>query len=330
MSIQRMKNQEIETNLKKLVSQERELLHEILLHIQQVEVRRIYLDRAYASTYEYLVKELSYSGSAAMRRIEAARLLKQIPSLSEQIESGGVNLSQIGELSRALKEKEKGSGQKVSLLQKKDIIANIAGKSVSETQKEIALALDLALKEPEKARFQKDDSVLLSLHLTKEQYEIFMQCKDLSAHVRDHKNQDHSWASVLEVLMQSYLKHKGSKEQRSDLPIAEQGRERNQNDNNKMSSLKTAHPSHSIAAAVSQSVGKTLTPKKRKFILNRDQCCQYIDKQSGRQCQSTYQLEVDHKTPRFASGDHDLQNLQILCKQHNVHKYRRQAKMRFL
>lgn len=109
MSVQRMNNHELELNLKKLVMQERELLHEILLHIQQVEVRRIYLDRAYASIYEYLVKELNYSGSAAMRRIEAARLLKQIPTLSTQIESGDLNLSQIGELSKAFKEKEKQS-----------------------------------------------------------------------------------------------------------------------------------------------------------------------------------------------------------------------------
>ncbi|MGZ3843545.1 MAG: hypothetical protein ACXVCA_15740, partial [Bdellovibrio sp.] len=81
--LSKISNSDLEFQLKNLVAKERKLLHFILEHIREVDVRKIYLERAYSSLYEYLVKELGYSGSAAMRRLEAARLLKEVPTLAE-------------------------------------------------------------------------------------------------------------------------------------------------------------------------------------------------------------------------------------------------------
>ncbi len=300
MTIQKLSNQQVELNLKDLVLKERELLHSILLHIQQIETRRIYLDRAYSSTFEYLVKELSYSGSAAMRRLEAARLLKEIPSMAEQLESGDLNLSQIGELSRALKDKARQSGEKVSLGQKQQILQKIAGKSVPETQREISRALELEIQEPERTRFQKD-SVSLSIQLTQAQYDKLSQCKDLAVHGLSQKNHNFDWAAVLEQLADQFLAKK---------------------------TLERTTPT-AIAAAESKRVNKSLTPRTRQLILHRDKHCQYVDQKSGRQCQSTFGLEVDHGQPRFAGGDHHLNNLRALCKKHNLHRYHQQAQRRF-
>lgn len=102
----KLSNEELEFRLKDLVSKERKLLHVILEHIKEVDTRKLYLQRAYPSIYEYLVKELGYSGSAAMRRLEAARLLKEVPLVSMKIQEGSLNLSQIGELTRMVKEKK--------------------------------------------------------------------------------------------------------------------------------------------------------------------------------------------------------------------------------
>ncbi|MGZ3800712.1 MAG: hypothetical protein ACXVCL_11140, partial [Bdellovibrio sp.] len=84
--LSKISDSDLEFQLKNLVAKERKLLHVILEHIREVDFRKIYLERAYSSLYEYLVKELGYSGSAAMRRIEAARLLKEVPTLAEKIQ----------------------------------------------------------------------------------------------------------------------------------------------------------------------------------------------------------------------------------------------------
>ncbi|MGZ3818001.1 MAG: HNH endonuclease, partial [Bdellovibrio sp.] len=38
--------------------------------------------------------------------------------------------------------------------------------------------------------------------------------------------------------------------------------------------------------------------------------------------------QVDHKTPRWASGDHSIENLQVLCFYHNQFKYKRESQIR--
>ena len=73
----------LEARLKKLVRTERKITHLVLQYIGEVDRRKRYLQRAYPSLFEFLVKQHGYSAAAAMRRIEGARLLIQIPEVSE-------------------------------------------------------------------------------------------------------------------------------------------------------------------------------------------------------------------------------------------------------
>ncbi|HWU42173.1 MAG TPA: hypothetical protein VN132_02005 [Bdellovibrio sp.] len=202
--LKKLKDHELESQLKNLVAKERKLLHVILEHIKEVDVRKLYLERAYSSLFEYLVKELGYSGSAAMRRINAARLLREVPSASEKIQEGSLNLSHIAELSKAVKEKEKSLGEKISSAQKVELIDAIAGKNSYETQKELSQILDIELKIPERQLVQKDESIFLEVTLSKDQHEKLLQCKDLASHLV-LQNGEVSWASLFEVLADQYL-----------------------------------------------------------------------------------------------------------------------------
>lgn len=316
----KLSNTELDASLKRLVASERKILHLILEHINEVDSRKIYLEMAYASLYEYLVKECKYSGSAAMRRISAARLMREVPVLSEKIQTGAINLSQIGELFRSIKEKEK-SGVVVSTIQKKDLVASISGKTTAETQKEISVELDLEIKIPEKQFVQKDDSVRMELTLTREHYELLMKCKDSTAHALLSEDHSTSAAEVIGFLASYYLKNEKIDE----------------------GTFASKKATKSISTAVSKfsddklnksrkssRINNTLTPRTRREILLRDKCCQFKDAKSGKICGSTFNLEIDHKRPRWAGGDHSMENLQVLCKAHNVHKYQKEINLRLL
>ncbi|MEN0057252.1 MAG: HNH endonuclease signature motif containing protein [Bdellovibrio sp.] len=296
--IQKFSNQELNASLKRHVANERKLLHAILLHINEVAARKLYLEMAYSSLYEYLVKECCYSGSAAMRRISAAELLREVPEVSEKIQSGTLNLSQIGELSRAIKEKRKG-GPEVSIQQKTQLIGAIAGKTVSETQREISLGLDLEIKIPEKKFTQKDDSVRVEMTLSKEKYEKLLRCKDLGAAVLLSEYNGVELTDVIEFLADFYLKSK--KMDKTDLVFGRNSK-----------------------------INKTVTPRLKRTILQRDVCCQFKDPHTGKICGSTFGLEIDHKQPRWAEGSNSDLNLQALCKAHNNYKYRRGLNLRLL
>ncbi len=217
----KLTDQELEMRLRDLATKERKILHVILEHIKEFESRKLYLARAYTSVFEYLVKELGYSNSAAMRRLEAARLLREVPIVAEKIKEGSINLSQIGELSRALKEKEKITGAKVCREIKAELVSSISGKSTKETQKELAVALDIPVYDFEKQKIQQDDSLRIEITLNKAQLEKLQQCKNLTSHLlMQNFNGDSSWATLFEVLADQYL-NKRKMNRKSSLAGAE-------------------------------------------------------------------------------------------------------------
>ena len=88
LTISKLNDFDLESELGKLIHQERKLLHLIPLHIKEVENRKLYLKKAYPSLFEYLVITHGYSAGSAMRRIEAARLLRDVPEMANQIQTG--------------------------------------------------------------------------------------------------------------------------------------------------------------------------------------------------------------------------------------------------
>jgi len=91
--------------LKNLVVVERKTLSDILKHLQTVYDTRLFAKLGYSSLHKYLIKELGYSESAAFRRVQALKLVKEIPATKKMIEEGSLNLSGITQLQTMLKDK---------------------------------------------------------------------------------------------------------------------------------------------------------------------------------------------------------------------------------
>jgi hypothetical protein len=67
-------------NLKTLVATDRKTLSDILKHLQIVYDTRLFAKLGHSSLHKYLIKELGYSESAAFRRVQALKLVKEIPA----------------------------------------------------------------------------------------------------------------------------------------------------------------------------------------------------------------------------------------------------------
>src|SRR5688572_15144624 len=80
-------------DLKNFVRKERELLTRILKYLEEIEARKLYLARGHSSLFAFLTVELGYSESSAQRRIQAMRLLRDLPEIEEKIEKGTLSLS---------------------------------------------------------------------------------------------------------------------------------------------------------------------------------------------------------------------------------------------
>ena len=64
---------------------EREIVSQVLLHIQEVERRKLFSALGFTSLFDYLKRGLKYSEGSAQRRISAARLSATVPAVIELI-----------------------------------------------------------------------------------------------------------------------------------------------------------------------------------------------------------------------------------------------------
>ena len=74
-----MNFEQIESRMEVLVRSERKITNEILQLVREVESKRMYLERGFSSVYDWLIRGYGYSHSAAHRRVQASRLLRDVP-----------------------------------------------------------------------------------------------------------------------------------------------------------------------------------------------------------------------------------------------------------
>ena len=76
-----------------LTHRSREVGRELLLHLAEVDRRRLYLSEACSSMFAYCTQRLGFSEGAAYRRIRVARLSRDLPLVLEYYSSGQIHLA---------------------------------------------------------------------------------------------------------------------------------------------------------------------------------------------------------------------------------------------
>ncbi|WP_413577941.1 HNH endonuclease [Bdellovibrio sp. HCB290] len=315
LNIGHLSNADLLTRFGKLVQTERKITHLVLECIAEIDTRKLYLDKAYSSLYEFLVQEFGYSSSAALRRIESARLLREVPEVAAKIESGALNLSQLSKMQQAVRAVQKIEDRKLDVEEKKELLNRIEHTTQQQTEVILCQALSLPVLVENKERIHRDESVTLTITLSKEQMAILKQAQDLIAHAVP----EHSWADAITYLANKEIQRRTKmKESKALTPVAVAA---TQND----SASNRTQKSEVKVRFLAESGRKPLRASVKKTVLKQDKCCQFKDRETGKICGSTRFLQVDHRQAVWAGGTNDIQNLRILCAQHNQHKYRQEC-----
>src|SRR5215468_63895 len=86
------------SEVKVLVAQEREATTTLVLSLAEVEARQLYLGLGYPSLFRYCTDELQLSKAAAFSRIRAARTLRAFPAAVEHLVNGSITLTNLNVL----------------------------------------------------------------------------------------------------------------------------------------------------------------------------------------------------------------------------------------
>jgi hypothetical protein len=93
--VARLGDEALLRDLARLITQDRMTTAEILAHIAEVDVRRLYAPAGYPSMHAYCVGELRLSEDAASRRIQAARAARRVPALFGALAEGRLHLTAV-------------------------------------------------------------------------------------------------------------------------------------------------------------------------------------------------------------------------------------------
>lgn len=338
MTFQNISNVELISRMEKLVRTERKITHLILQYILEIENRKLYADMGYDGMYTYLTRGLHYSEASAYRRLQAAKLLKKVPEVSNKIAEGELNLTQLTQLQKCLKVQQQETGVAATPQDAMNVLEKIKNKNTFETERILALEFNQPVQVHEKIKPQKDNSVRIELTLTQEQFVQLEQAKSLLSHICP----DGYWSEIITALAKIYnnKKLKGSSSSSTQRVIAARSNNSMEVDSTPTSTSKSAPtfkhtPTSNLTSTTASAQTSPLIPQpssafyhrsrkyipveiKRSLLKMAQYCCEYFDPYSNKRCASKYQLELDHIQPWSLGGSNELQNLRVLCRKHNA------------
>lgn len=289
-----MTNRELGEKLENRIHQERRMTNEVLHLIVMALDRRAYLEFGYPSMFEWLVKGFGYSHSAAFRRIEAAKLIRSVPTVTAKLEAGEVNLSTVSKVQTVIRALERIVGRPVSSEEKSAAIAKIEGQSYRETEQTLLGLYPEGAESLKQERHSVVDANTIrhSMNLSNETAANIKRAKE----VLSHKFPQATDAQIFDYALSFML-------DRVD-PLRK----------------KPKDPSTQLAAeSASKRVTKKISaPVRRSIIQSAQGSCTYKDPHTGRTCGSRHQIQIDHIIPKAMGGSDEPENLRVRCREHNL------------
>jgi hypothetical protein len=302
MKLTELSDAQLLDSLKTLCGQGHVLLARLLAHLVEVEERRLHLEAACPSMFQFCVQRLGMSEDEACRRIHAARLARRFPDLLVRIERGELTLSTMVLLQDALTEASY-----------EELVEAAAGKTKAEVQAllakrtprpEVPAAITTIPMQPAfptvgvapargPAAAAGPQLVPLSETRHKVQFTASDELREKLERARDlmrHANAEGDLAVVVERAVDLLLE----KLEKQRLGKASRPRQ----------SREDGDP-----ASVSRAT--------RRAVFERDgERCTFTDAE-GHRCPATTWLEVDHVVARAHGGTSELGNLRVRCRAHN-------------
>lgn len=312
MNIHSLSNNQLITNFEHTVQNERKVTVLVLEYIAEIDRRKLYLEKGFTSLFDYLTKDFAYSPGAAMRRIDGARLFREIPEITEKIENGTLTLSQANQIQRASRELKKIKNETLSTEEKRELLLQIENTTQKQTEQILATTLDLPFISLQKETLHKDQSVTLTITFTSEQMQILEQAQNMISHIVVDKN----WAAILTHLAQREVARRTNARKATQKKPLEQ-KALKDFDRELFTAVAAVKPplphnKKKPRPAIPATIRKSL------LHINAE-CCHRDSK--GNQCKNKKFLQIDHIHSWSHGGSHEAQNLQVLCATHNKLKY---------
>ena len=298
MNLSKLTDQSLHLQLKDFVTQERGLLIIVLEHLREVERRRLYSDFKRSSLFDYAVNELGYSEDQAHRRIQAMRLMKDLPEVKEKLSSGALSLTNAAKAQSLFRRSTHSS---VVLPMNKRcklaVLKSIEHKSTREAERELVQFQPQDVVPSDRQKTISPSHVELKVVLDQKTMAKLEEVRALLG----PKGVELSHDQLLQVMAEAAIAK--LKEKRFGKRRVQQTQE--------LQTIEEATSSQSLGASKGDEKKSVRNPRYlpaavKHAVWQRDQgqCCK---------CGSRRNLQYDHIEPLGIGGKSGIENLRLLC-----------------
>ena len=337
-------NQDLTFKLRSLIAKEREVTLQILELIIEAERRRVFSEAGRSSLFEWLTKDLGYSEGAAQRRIESARLLRAVPEVAIKIESGSLsltNLAKIGSTLRRVKSSKTKREQKAAFDSSDfsktatELMGLVEGKSSRQAEAVLAERFP-EIPKPDLIRNLDSENFQAQITFTRAQKEKLERVREIASH------HGASFADLIEIATDEFLRRRdplvrevkprdsknrgrvrdlsrdcSSDRDREKVTAGAGGEKRNALASPRAATRVSERQPYSPKSSSKFSRTK-LAPSIRNLVYRRaGASCEFRDFEKNRRCSARVGLEIDHIKPVSLGGGNEIENLRVLCREHN-------------
>jgi hypothetical protein len=334
---------ELVSHLKDLLAQECAITVRQVEHLEEVDRRGGYFDYGYSTLWDFMIHELGLSLGSAQRRRDAMRLVRDLPSVKENLRDGSLTLTNAAKV-QSFRRHEKKRGK---VHDPGTLVNQVANLSQDDCTRKLYEISPHALPD-ERLRVVAPGARELKLIVSEELCSKFERIKGLLAHAQPGMN----YTELLEYLAEKELnrleKARGLAEAKVELkdsqrratspdsrlepttlnaplnqPMIAHGEvARNALDaNDSLSAHDAITKDLATVANPNSSAPPVFWPRAaRRRVPLPVALRRRVWREAGGKCQicaSTYQLEIDHITPVSWGGTDARENLRLLCRTHN-------------
>ena len=295
---------ELLSSVKSIKSSEDKAVAQIVLHLYEINIRKLYRDAGYPSLFNYCVSALGYSESSAYRRMVAAKALAENPEIYDLLAEGKITLFTVAEIYKTVKPEDKAKVLEAAIGQPKSEVLKLTAqylapstglkrerlrmkKVVKSSNLEVQASLPLFTQPEEQA--EEEFRFAASLEFDQQFMELYEEAKSYVGPV--------PMVEVLRSGLKAFVDKKRLRAPKAKKVLVPANEE----------------PSQSLAKPT------RYIPKATRYqVKARDNHqCSFTSK-DGHRCEERVALQFDHIVPFAKGGSNEVSNLRLLCSAHNL------------
>ena len=294
MNFKSWSDQELVSKTQALVKQEQRLVEELLNYLQEIFDRRLFAKLGYSSMFTFMTDELGYANATAQLRLDALKLVQELPTVKQDLLKNDASIHHTAQLQRFLRHEKKITKTERPREEKQKLWDEIKDKSPQETEKYLAQVNPevFQAREKDRAKIITHEKTQISFVADEETMEMLNRLKEL------FPNEAHQYGLLIKKALKIALAKKDPK-LKTNAPVL--------------------RPAESCTAKRRTYISVKI---KRNLLAQANHECTYVSHETGRKCTERKNLQIEHIRPHAKGGQNTLENLTILCQQHNLQRAR--------